>query len=325
MILKERFQKTANALKKLAWKYGRVGESLYKTLVTERRWFAVASAAAEDYWHKKMYYFNGNFTYNAFLAVLALLVAFSALLGIVAQSNKAFSADLVKAFKTTVPLFGAAPKATVDALKTYRSVAGVLGLLALLWTGTRLFYAVEWGFAQIWGIKHRSYLKEKALGAVFVFALGLLFLAALLVQFGFEAAWKWLAGSHGVLFSTGGAAFKLVLGFGVNFGLFFFIFAVVPKVEQSLKKVAIGTAVAASLFLATQYILGYYFRSLSNVPSVYGSLSTAIIIIIWLHVMGLITFFGEELIFVLHHDSVVDEHLARASSWSLFGEPEETK
>ncbi len=325
MLFRELFLKTVNSIKKQVWKFGRAGESLYKTLVTKRRWFAVTSAAASDYWRKKMYYFNGNFTYNAFLAVIALLVAFSALLGIVAQSNKAFSDDLVKVLKNTIPLFGSAPKNTLDAMKTYRGVAGVLGFLALIWTGTKLFYAVEWGFSEIWGIKRRSYIRQKLFGVVFVFMVGLLFLVALMVQFGFEAAWKWLAGSHGVLFSAGGAVFKPLLGLAVNFGLFFFIFAIVPKVEQSLRKVAIGAAVAAAFFLATQYLLGYYFRSLSKVPSVYGSLSTAIIIIIWLHVMGLIIFLGEELVFVLHHDSVVEEHLARASSWSLFGEPEETK
>lgn len=325
MLFEDRFLKTVNLLKKQVWKFGHTGESLYKTLVTERRWFAVTSAAAEDYWQKKMYYFNGNFTYNAFLAVIALIVAFSALLGIVAQSNKAFSEDLVKVLKNTVPIFGAAPKATLDTLKTYRGVAGVLGFLALIWTGTRLFYAVEWGFSEIWGIKRRSYIMEKVFGAMFVFIIGLLFLVAFGVQFGFEAAWKWIAGSHGVLFNAGGVVFKILLGLAINFGLFFFIFAIVPKVEQSLRKVAIGAAVAATLFLATQYLLGYYFHSLSRVPSVYGSISTAIILIIWLHVMGLITFYGEELVFVLHYDSVVEEHLARARSWSLFGESGETE
>lgn len=192
--------------------------------------------------------------------------------------------------KNTVPLFGSAPKATLTALKTYRSVVGVLGLLALLWTGTKIFHAVEWGFSEIWGIKRRSYVKGKLFGVAFISVVGLLFLGAFLVQFGFEAAWKWIAGSHGTLNGAGNLVAKPLLGFALNFGLFFFVFAVVPKVQQSYRKVAIAAAVSALLFLAMQYFLGFYFRSIWSVPSVYGSISTAIIVIIWLHVMGLITF-----------------------------------
>jgi membrane protein len=320
MPLRDNLQKAAKVLDRQARHYGRAGESLYKTLVADRRWFAATSAAVTDYWQKKLYYFNGNFTYNAFLAVIALLVALSSLIGIMAQANKNFSDNIVKFLKSTVPLFGSAPQSTLNAMKTYRSVVGVLGFLALLWTGTKISHAVDWGFSQIWGTKSRSYIKGKVFGLFFISIVGLLFLGAFLVQFGFEAAWKWIAGSHHVVYNGVIAVVKPLLGLMVNFGLFFFLFAVVPRVKQLYRKVAVAAVVSAALFLAMQYLIGFYFRSISNVPSVYGSISTAIILIVWLHGMGLITFFGGELSYVLQHDELVEEHRIKASSWSLFGE-----
>jgi len=320
MLLKDTLQKTTKVLDSQARHYGSIGESIYKALVADRRWFAATSAAATDYWQKKMYYFNGNFTYNAFLAVIALLVALSALIGMLAQANKNIGDNVIKFLKNTVPLFGSAPQSTLNAMKTYRNVAGVLGFLALIWTATKIFHAVDWGFSQIWGTKSRSYIKGKVFGLLFISIIGLLFLGAFLIQFGFEAAWKWMAGSHSGLYNAVIMAVKPLLGLVLNFGLFFLLFAIVPRVKQSYRKVAVAAAVAAAFFLATQYLLGYYFHSISKMPSVYGSISTAIILIIWLHVMGLITFFGGELSYVLQHDELIEEHRARASSWSLFGE-----
>ncbi len=320
MLFKDTLQKTTKVLDSQARHYGSIGESIYKTLVADRRWFAATSAAVTDYWQKKLYYYNGNFTYNAFLAVIALMVALSALIGIMAQANKNIGDNIIKFLKNTVPLFGSAPQSTLNAMKTYRNVAGVLGFLALIWTATKIFHAVDWGFSQIWGTKSRSYIKGKVFGLFFISIIGLLFLGAFLIQFGFEAAWKWMAGSHSGLYNAVIVVVKPLLGLVVNFGLFFLLFAIVPRVKQRYRKVAVSAAISAALFLATQYLLGYYFHSISKMPSVYGSISAAIILIIWLHVMGLITFFGGELSYVLQHDELIEEHRVKASSWSLFGE-----
>jgi len=78
-------------------------------------------------------------------------------------------------------------------------------------------------------------------------------------------------------------------------------------VKQQLKKTAMGALVSALLFLAMQYLLAFYFSSVSNIPNVYGSIATAVIMVVWLYVTGLIVFFGAGMIYVMQ-----DEELSRA-------------
>jgi len=291
-------------------------ESIYKVLIIDRRWFTVASAAAEDYWSKKMYYFTGFFTYNAFLAIIALLVALSALMGVLADS-RSLSDEFVKTLKSIAPIFGATPEQTLSAMKASRSVAGVAGVIGLLWTGTRIFGAIEWGFSQVWGSRRRSFARKRVFGLLLVSVIGLLFLAAFLVQFGFNAFWNWAIGRKGVFYQLGSGTAKLVIGFAVNFILFAVVYRLVPTVRNAFRDVAAGAAVAAALFLGTQYLLAFYFGSISNVPSVYGSISTVLILLVWLHVTGMITFFGAEIIHVMQDEELLEAHRGRASAWSF--------
>lgn len=316
MPFKERFHECSRRSRELALRGLRALESIYKVLITDRRWFAIVSAAAEDFWAKKMYYYTGNFTYNAFLAIIALLVAFSALIGLLA-SSASLSNEFVKTLKSVVPIFGTTPQKTLDAMKTYRGVAGVVGLVGLVWTGTKIFGAMEWGFCEIWGSKRRSYAKGKIFGALLISIVGLLFLGAFLVQFGFNALWEWVVGSQGALYDIGAFVAKPLVGFVVNFLLFLVIYKIVPTIKQRWRDVAVGAAVSAAVFLGIQYLLAFYFGSISKLPSVYGSISTVIILLIWLHVTGMITFFGEEIIYVRQNEGLLEEHRKRAGEWSF--------
>lgn len=316
MAIRQRFHDSILRGARLALKGLDAIESIYKALITDRRWFAAVSAAAEDYWAKKLYYYSGYFTYNAFLAIIALLVALSALMGLLAGSSN-LSEEFVKTLKSVVPIFGTTPQKTLDAMKTYKSVAGVIGVIGIIWTGTKIFGAIEWGFCQIWGSRRRSYAKKKAFGLLLISVVGLLFLAAFLVQFGFAAFWSWAVGENGVVYSIGTSVAKPVLGFIVNFILFLVIFKLVPTVRNSWKDVVVGAGVSAALFLGMQYLLAFYFGSISKVPSVYGSLSTVLILLVWLNVTGMITFFGAEIIYVTQNETLLEEHRGRVSAWSF--------
>lgn len=316
MPLKERFHEYSRKSRELTLRGLGALESIYKVLITDRRWFAIVSAAAEDFWAKKMYYFTGNFTYNAFLAIIALLVALSALIGLLASSTT-LSEEFVKTLKSVVPIFGTTPQKTLDAMKTYRGVAGVVGLVGLVWTGTKIFGAIEWGFCEIWGSRRRSYAKKKIFGTLLISIIGLLFLGAFLVQFGFNALWAWAVGSQGTLYDIGAFVAKPLVGFVVNFLLFLVVYKIVPTIKQAWKDVAVGAAVSAAVFLGIQYLLAFYFGSISRVPSVYGSVSTVIILLMWLHVTGMITYFGEEIIYVRQNEELLEEHRKRAGEWSF--------
>lgn len=158
-------------------------ETLYGTLITDRKWFAVASAALTDFWSKRMYYNTTNFTYNAFLGMLALLVALSAFIGVI--SNTSLRNSIISTLKNLTPVFGGgSPERILNKVAAYKTSVGLISLIALLWTGSKIFTAIEWGFGIILGEKGRSYPRKKLVGFLFVSIGSVLVLAAFAVSFG---------------------------------------------------------------------------------------------------------------------------------------------
>lgn len=304
-----------NAGKNVFHLLGRL-EAVYGLLVTRCRWFAVASAAVEDFRAKNIYYCTGNFTYNALLAMLAFMAAVSAAVGLLAASST-FSREATKALESLVPVIGSAPDQTLDVMRTYKGIVGVIGLVGLIWTSTKIFGAMEWGFCRIWGSDRRGYARRKLLGALFISGVGLMFLVVLFVQFGSSALWDWMVGPSGAVHGIGVRVAKPAFGFGVNFGLFLFIYKVVPTVKQGYRTIMVGAVVSAAACFGMQYLISWYFSSVSRMPAVYGSLSTVVVLIIWLHIGGFILFFGGELIFVARNRDLVEEHRERVKSRSF--------
>jgi len=296
----------------------RAADTLYDKLVAERRWFVVLSAAVGDFWKQKMYYFTGYFTYNAFLALLALIIGLAAAIGFIIREFPSSQPQIADALRGLLPVIGGTPKQATEALTNYRNVLGVIGVLGLLWTGSRIFGALEWGFANIWGTKKRSFAKGKILGMLMVSVIGAAFITSLAVQFGFAAVWGWAVGKGGTWFTVGTTIVRPLMALAVNFVLFLFIYQVVPTAKQKLKLSAVGALVSAVFFLAVQYLLAFYFGHISGVPSQYGAIATGVVLIVWLHITGMITFMGAEIIHALYDEELVEAHKREAKLPKLF-------
>ena len=299
MHLKESRESARNRLTGYLESTDRFAHELFSKLVKERHWFVVLSGGVVEFRRKKMRYFTGYFAYNGFLGVLALLIGLASLLGIFMKSFPSLKENVSPMFKTLVPVIGGSPGQAIDSLTQYRNVLGAVSFIALLWTGTKIFGALELGFCQIWEIPKRKFAKGKVLGLLFITVIGLLFLTSIVALFAFTAFWGWAVGKEGALFETGNLIFKPLVSLAFNFILFLFVYQVVPPIKQTLKKTALGALVSAILFLAMQYLLAFYFSSVSNIPNLYGSIATAVIMVIWLYVTGLIVFFGAGIIHVM--------------------------
>lgn len=122
-------------------------------------------------------------------------------------------------------------------------------------------------------------------------------------------------GSAGYYFGVSLA--KPLTGFLLDFLLFLFVYRVVTGVKPPLKICAKAAALAAALFLGTQYILNLYFDFVYRVPLIYGSLASGIILILWMQLTGMLTFYGAEVIYVLENEGLVLEHAMREQAEDL--------
>ncbi|MHB8895644.1 MAG: YihY/virulence factor BrkB family protein [Candidatus Geothermincolia bacterium] len=308
MVLKNSVEKIARRTNEDLEKLEHTADAIYSKLVTERKWFVVLSAAVVDFWERKLYYYTGHFTYNALLAVVALFFALTAVVGLVLRAHPSLQGDMREAVKAIIPVIGGTPAEATKSMVANTAVVGVIGFLGLLWTGTKIFGSLEYGFCQIWGIKRRKYVKGKVLGFLLIAVAGVIVILSIIVQFAFAAVWGWMVGTEGFWYSAGTFVIRPLIGLAVNFALFLFIYQVIPPIKQALRRSAVGAIISAAFFLALQYLLAFYFGSISNLPSVYGSVATIVVLAIWLHITGMIIFLGAEIIHAIYDEDMVEEH-----------------
>ncbi len=284
---------------------------LYGTLVSRRRWFAVLVASLRRFWEQRIYYYSGYFTYNAFLAILALLMVVVSVIGFLSPTSSAVQESILNAFRTLRPVLGDNPQEALAQMEAYRQVIGILGILALIWTGTKLFRALEWGFSEITGSRRRSYFKGRLLGMLLISIIGMAFTLSVVFNLIVSTLWSAMVGEKGFLHDIGIYVFSPIISLVLNTFLFVLMYRFIPTVKQRFRYILTGAVVAGGLMLLVQYGLSFYFSVISDVPTTYGSISFAIILILVVHVVGMICFFGEELIFVMGNEDLIEDVTTR--------------
>ena len=193
----------------------------------------------------------------------------------------------------------------VEQIALFLSHKGVVSwvlVVVLLFFSSMAFTVLENAMSLIFfhrvAIHRRHFLVSAILPYLYILALGVGFLLMTLVSGVFATmeerevaflGWSWtLEGFSGVaLYLLGLAGQILIL---TSFYL------VMPVGKLSLRHALVGGITAGILWEITRHLLVWYFSSLSLVSVVYGSLTTAIVVLLSLEVAGMILLFGAQVI-----------------------------
>jgi membrane protein len=102
----------------------------------------------------------------------------------------------------------------------------------------------------------------------------------------------------GATWGLGGLSGALLYLLGVAGEIFIVtsIYMVMPVGRLSWRHALIGGATAALLWELTRHVLLWYFQTLSKVSLVYGSLTTAIVVLLSLEIAATLLLFGGQII-----------------------------
>ncbi len=279
-------------------------------LVRKHRSYAVASAAHADFVENRLRYHTYYFTVNAFMGVLALFVALSSFMALLPENG--FKRQLVEAIKSIMPIMKGSSTETLNVFKTF-GVLGILSIIFLLWTATRISDALESGFTVIWKTEKRRFAGRMLVGLFMIAVIGVLFIVTSGVQYGLARLLGAVFETRGVGYHMGTSVAKPLIGLLVDFLLFFFIYRVVTGVKPGSRNCARAAIAVAALFLGSQYLLNLYFDYIYKVPLIYGSLASGVILVLWLQMTGVVTFYGAEVVYVLENEDLVREHVEKHS------------
>ncbi len=176
------------------------------------------------------------------------------------------------------------------------NIAGIVGLLTLLWGSTNVFTHLQTSLNKIWGVtdakaggfmqivRHRVVSFTLVLGIAFLLLVSLLFSTVLTAMTdslagampGIDLMWK---------------AVDFLTSFIIVTLLFAAIFKVLPNATIAWKDVWIGAALTSFLFSIGKFALSLY---LTNVGSAYGAAGSLIAFLLWVYFSAQILFLGAE-------------------------------
>lgn len=177
-------------------------------------------------------------------------------------------------------------------------VAGVLGVIALLFGASGVFGQLQSSLNSIWEVEPKpgkgiwGFLRSRFLSLSMVLVIAFLLLVSLVLSAALAALGSWLGGmlpGQEILLRIG----DLVLSVAMVTVLFAAIFRYLPDVEIGWKDVWTGAFATAILFTLGRYLIGLYLGR-SAVGSAYGAAGSLVIVLLWIYYSTQILFYGAE-------------------------------
>ena len=243
----------------------------------------------------------GAVAYYALLSIVPLLI-----LIVIALSHMTDQAELLETVSRYLEwLVPGQSKAVVRELAdflTHRDLMGPLLLVTMLFFSSLAFTVLENAMSIIFhhrvAIRRRRFLVSALLPYCYILLLGVGLLLATLVAGVLQAIGAERLYFLGHSWSLGGVSSVLLYLLGLAGEIFVLtsIYLVMPVGRLSLRHALIGGVTAAVLWEITRHILVWYFATLSQVSLVYGSLTTAIAVLLSLEIAATLLLFGAQVI-----------------------------
>ena len=184
----------------------------------------------------------------------------------------------------------------------HREVMGWVLLGTMLFFSSLAFTVLENAMSVIFlhrvAIRRRHFLVSAVLPYCYIFCLGLGFLLVTLVVGSFQALGERSVDFLGWSWSLNGFSVVLLYLLGLAGEVFVLtsVYMVMPVGKLSLRHALIGAVAAALLWEVTRHVLVWYFATLSQVGVVYGSLTTAIVVLLSLEIAATLLLLGAQVI-----------------------------
>ena len=184
----------------------------------------------------------------------------------------------------------------------HRDVIGWVLLATMIFFSSLAFTVLENAMSVIFihrvAIRRRRFLVSALLPYCYILFLGLGVLLVTFVSGGLRAMGQESGDFLGANWSLGGVSGVLLylLGFLGEIFVITSVYLVMPVGRLSLRHALIGGVTAALLWELTRHVLVWYFATLSQVGLVYGSLTTAIAVLLSLDLAATLLLLGAQVI-----------------------------
>ncbi len=243
----------------------------------------------------------GAVAYYALLSIVPLTILMVIALSHFVEQQELL-ATLARYLEWLVPGQSPAIVAELNNFLAHRDVMGWVLLATMLFFSSLAFTVLENALSVIFhhrvAIRRRHFLVSALLPYAYILSLGLGLLIVTLVAGGLQTldatglTWRgWQLSLDGLT-----AVLLYLLGLAGEVFVIASIYLVMPVGGRSWRHALIGAVIAVLLWELSRRLLVWYFATLSQISTVYGSLTTSIAVLLSLEVGGMLLLLGAQVI-----------------------------
>lgn len=238
-------------------------------------------------------------SFNFFLAIFPAILFFFSLIPYIPIAD--FQGSLMNLLRDLIPekAFEAVEGTLMDIIMRPRGNLLSIGFLMAMFFSTNVITSIMEAFNHtFYAVETRSATKQRlmAIGLVFLLSI-LVVLAIALITFG-PLVLNWLQLHH--ILNDKLSLFLLTAGkWIITLALLFFAFSSLyyfaPSRKLRFRFISAGSTVTTLLFIAASVIFNFYVNNFARYNTLYGSIGTLIIFMLWIYFNSIIILLGFEL------------------------------
>ncbi len=287
------------------WLRRQTPQSLLELLVEWLRWLwrtilQIAFRSDDDH----IYMLSAGIAFNIITSLVPTVLVILYVLGyildsqsVVAQLNE-YASSLIVSGEYRADIIDAI-RTQVDNIVSNRGIAGLLGIIGVLWSSSALASAIRVAVNKVLRCRERqNFLIYKLYDIVGIMILGLLVFLSIVTgpllgivrsftenvanQLPFDLiGFDWLLG-------------EITIGV-LNLLIFWAIFRFVPYQRQDKIVIVVGTLVSAGLWEGARYLFGFYLVEFGTIGRVYGGFAYFAAAALWIYFSALVFLVGAEI------------------------------
>jgi membrane protein len=239
------------------------------------------------------------FSYNFFLALFPTIIFFFTIIPYIPITG--FQDNLLGLLQNFIPkkAFDAVEETLFDIVKRPRGGLLSVGFIMAVYFSTNGIHSLIVAFNQSrHTVETRSWIKQRLISIVLVVILSLLIIIAIVlitlgpVALDFLVKHNMLRGSFTIYLIVAG---KWIVSSTMLFFAFSFLYYLAPAAESRFRFISAGSTLSTVLTLLASVGFNYYVNSISRYNTLYGSIGTLIIIMVWIYFNAMIILIGFEL------------------------------
>jgi membrane protein len=249
------------------------------------------------------FFLSAGIAFNLLINLIPFILLLLALVGTVLYNDQEVLNHIHAYLRDVAPALD--PKITSNLMDVIqnRQIVGILGFAGLLWFSTWVFSSLRVALNIVFRTeKSRRMLRGIAVDLLMILLVGILLLVSMILS----SVVAFLPGYQGRIPVAIGPTIQWILKYLLPFFLtvcmFFLIYQIIPN-----KRVHFLSALQAALFSGVlwelaKHLFTWYVVHLATYSFFYGSLSTLIILILWVYYSSTILIVGGEFAYFLEED-----------------------